>query len=98
LYLAGEEISISVERIYQVLNRNEDIERINDLKKRYQDLVIKERGDLAITGQDLMSWMEESGGPWVKELIEKTEQAVLMQKVPNEKDAIREWLYTCNLK
>lgn len=98
LYLAGEEISVSVERIYQVLNRYENNERINDLKKRYEDLVIKERGDLAITGQDLLSWKDESGGPWVKDLIEKIEQAVLMRKVPNEKEAIREWLYTCNLK
>lgn len=98
LYLAGEEISISVEKIYQVLNRYENHEQIDDLKIRYQDLAIKERGDLAITGQDLISWMEESGGPWVKDLIEKIEQAVLKRHVLNEKEAIREWLHTCNLK
>jgi tRNA nucleotidyltransferase (CCA-adding enzyme) len=101
LYHAGEEICISVERIYQVLNSynmKDQKDQIKALNKKYQDLVIKERGDLAITGQDLMSWKDESGGPWVKELIEKVEQAVLKRKVPNEKEAIREWLYTCNLK
>jgi tRNA nucleotidyltransferase (CCA-adding enzyme) len=98
LYQAGAEISISVEKIYQVVNNYEKNEQLNDLKKKYLDLVIKERGDLAITGQDLMSWKDEAGGPWVKDLIEKIEQAVLIRNVPNEKEAIREWLYTCNLK
>jgi tRNA nucleotidyltransferase (CCA-adding enzyme) len=98
LYQAGAEISISVEKIYQVVNSYKKNEHIDDLNKRYQDLVIKERGDLAISGQDLMSWKDEAGGPWVKELIEKIEQAVLIRKVANEKEAIREWLYTCNLK
>jgi tRNA nucleotidyltransferase (CCA-adding enzyme) len=98
LYQAGAEISVSVEKIYQVVKSDEKNEQMMELKKRYQDLVIKERSDLAITGQDLISWKEETGGPWVKELIEKVEQAVLIRKIPNEKVAIREWLYTCNLK
>jgi tRNA nucleotidyltransferase (CCA-adding enzyme) len=98
LYQVGEQISTSVEKIYQVLNSSENNEQINELKKKYQSLTIKERGDLAITGQELIVWIDRSAGPWVKELLEKIEEAVLLGTIPNAKDSIREWLNTCNLK
>jgi tRNA nucleotidyltransferase (CCA-adding enzyme) len=98
LYQAGEEIAISAERIYQVLNRDEMNDQINKLKKRYGDLAIKKRGDLVITGQELMIWMDRSGGPWVKEILEQIEKAVLLKEVPNAKESIREWINTCNQK
>jgi tRNA nucleotidyltransferase (CCA-adding enzyme) len=96
LFQAGEDISVSVEKVYQVITDNISAQPIDMLKKRHQSLPIKNRGELAVTGQDLMLWKDESGGPWLRQLLEKIEQAVVLRDVPNEKEAIREWLFRCN--
>ena len=60
------------------------------------DLIIKDRGELAVTGNDLMSWINRAGGPWIKDQLQLIEVAVLSGSVDNEKDKIREWLEECN--
>jgi tRNA nucleotidyltransferase (CCA-adding enzyme) len=51
---------------------------------------------MALTGTDLMAWFNKSGGPWVKELLLKAEQAILDGRVTNNKKIIKEWLMECN--
>jgi tRNA nucleotidyltransferase (CCA-adding enzyme) len=98
LYQAGEAISISVEKIKNVIH-NELIDNHQaEIKTRYDSLPIKAREELAVTGRDLMVWASEPGGPWLKELLDKIEQGVLLHKVKNDKEAIREWLLSCNPK
>lgn len=98
LYHAGEEISVSTERILNVVKGNTLENQISFIKDMYRSLPIKSRGELAVTGQDLMNWQDKTGGPWLKELLEKIEHLVLHRIVQNEKDAIREWLDSCNPK
>jgi tRNA nucleotidyltransferase (CCA-adding enzyme) len=98
LFQAGEEISLSTEKLFNVLNGLEVGANLEIIKNSFQELPIKNRGELAISGQDLMEWLNRRGGPWVKELLGHVEEAVLRGKLVNDKEAIREWLDTCNLK
>jgi tRNA nucleotidyltransferase (CCA-adding enzyme) len=98
LYKAGEAISISVEKILNVIHNQLFENHLDEIKTRYDSLPIKAREELAVTGQDLMVWASEPGGPWLKELLDKIEQGVLLHKVKNDKEAIREWLLSCNPK
>ncbi|HYK71951.1 MAG TPA: CCA tRNA nucleotidyltransferase [Pseudoneobacillus sp.] len=98
MYQAGEEVCISTERIYNVLTRKEESDHLTELRNQYLQLPIKERGQLAITGKDIMEWTEKSAGPWLKELLERIEEMVILEQLVNEKEAIKEWLLTCNPK
>jgi tRNA nucleotidyltransferase (CCA-adding enzyme) len=49
-----------------------------------------------VTGNDLMEWFNKTGGPWVKELLFKIEQAIIAGKIANNKKIIKEWLMECN--
>lgn len=94
LYTLGKELSISAEKIYSVVNQEKL--QVEDVSKNYEALPIKTRKELAITGNDLLSWSEQSPGPWMKDLIEKIELAVLDHTVINSKEEIRRWLQSCN--
>jgi len=97
LYDAGEEIAMSVERLRVVLmewtNCNE---RIRKIQQRFAMLPIKERGELAVTGHDVIKIVKQNPGPWVSVALSKIERAVVTNKVVNERNAIKEWLLTCN--
>lgn len=95
LYLAGISIALDVQEVYHVVDPHESTD-LQDLKKMYEKLPIKDRGELALTGNDLMGWTGKSGGPWIRDIIEKTEKAVIQGEVSNQKTTIREWLGLCN--
>ncbi|MGD6803326.1 CCA tRNA nucleotidyltransferase [Rossellomorea vietnamensis] len=96
VYLAGMPAAIDVERVYQVLNSSVGKADDSYLRDMHDSLSIKKRDELDLSGNDLMKWTGKTGGPWIKELIEKTERAVIQGEVPNEKSTIREWLGLCN--
>ena len=97
LYDAGDELAVSVERLRVVLmewtNCNE---RIRKIQQRFAMLPIKERGELAVTGHDVIKIVKQNPGPWVSVALSKIERAVVTNKVVNERNAIKEWLLTCN--
>lgn len=64
---------------------------------RFESLPIKSRHDLAITGNDLIQWASKPRGPWIKEVLERTERAVIARDIPNERTEIERWLHACNL-
>ncbi|MHC0036136.1 CCA tRNA nucleotidyltransferase [Pseudoneobacillus sp. C159] len=97
LYKAGEEISVSTEKIFQVIKGiNENI-TLKHIKDNYQALPIKNRKEMVVTGEDIMRWVNKDGGPWLREIIESIEEEIVQGNVVNEKEAIREWLTNCNL-
>ncbi|MBY0145451.1 CCA tRNA nucleotidyltransferase [Neobacillus niacini] len=95
LYAATKDIFISSERLYLVINGIEGNESIKEYVEMYDGLPIKERSEMDLTGTDLMDWFNKSGGPWVKELLFKVEQAILEGRVDNNKRIIKEWLMKC---
>jgi tRNA nucleotidyltransferase (CCA-adding enzyme) len=98
LFQAGIEFSKSTEKIFNVINGVDYDSNLENIKKSYQELSIKSSNELAVTGKDLMEWLNRPGGPWLREVLEGIEEAVLTNQLKNDKEAIREWLETCNLK
>lgn len=97
LYEAGGGQTVeSTERILNVL-RQENVEtNISSVLKSYESLPIKDKSELKITGNDLMTWFDRPQGSWIKAELEKAEKAVLNRDIDNSKDSIREWLIKCN--
>ncbi|MDR6998525.1 CCA tRNA nucleotidyltransferase [Neobacillus niacini] len=98
LYLAKRDIIVSVEKLFQVINGTSEARIIDDLVKSYDRLPIKERGDLGVTGNDLLAWFNQEAGPWLKDSLLSIERAIVEGKVLNEKNKIKEWLMECNQK
>jgi tRNA nucleotidyltransferase (CCA-adding enzyme) len=96
LYTATKDIFVSSEILYLVISGIDGNETIQHYIRLYEGLPIKERSEMALTGTDLMAWFNKSGGPWVKELLLKAEQAILDGRVTNNKKIIKEWLMECN--
>ncbi|MFS0863376.1 CCA tRNA nucleotidyltransferase [Fredinandcohnia sp. 179-A 10B2 NHS] len=95
LYESGEECIHQVERIIDVIGGTIGVEAPIDL---YRRLPIKKRTDMNVTGQDLINWYEKKPGKWISELLEKIENAILNENIDNNKQKIKEWLFSCNLK
>lgn len=98
LYQAKEETAIDVESVYHILSGNSVDQTANNMKAIFKDMIIKDRSELAVTGNDVMKWLEKSGGPWLKSMLQHIEIAVLHKQIENNKDSIKEWLQTCNLQ
>jgi len=56
-------------------------------------LVIKNRKDLKVSGHHLMRWFSNrQPGRWIEEMIKAIEYAVIMNEVNNDEDQIKEWI------
>ncbi|MFZ0447013.1 MAG: CCA tRNA nucleotidyltransferase [Bacillus sp. (in: firmicutes)] len=98
LFSAKLENAISTEKLFNVLNNKHVLTGVRELKGQFDDLIIKDSHELAVSGKDLMQWENKKGGPWLKEALQAIEKAVLTKQVVNEKEKIREWLQKCNPK
>lgn len=96
LYRAQIELAVSTEKLFNVLMEKDKDYGIKQLEEKWQALPIKERSELAVTGQDLMAWYEQKGGPWIEERLRQIEIAVIKREIRNGKESIREWLFECN--
>lgn len=96
LYTATKDIFVASEILYLIINGIEGNDTIQHYIRLYEGLPIKERTEMDLTGTDLMAWFNKSGGPWVKELLLKAEQAILDGRITNNKKIIKEWLMECN--
>lgn len=98
LFSAGRETLVLVERVYQTIKHGSLEESVKIINNRFDQLPIKSRQELAITGNDLLLWTDVPSGPWMKELLEKIIRAVLNHDVANEKEEIRRWVKVCGLQ
>jgi tRNA nucleotidyltransferase (CCA-adding enzyme) len=95
LYQATKPIAYSVEKLYDAINGiTSSVWYV--WEEKFNQMPIHHRSELTISGNDLMDWFKRPGGPWVKDVLEKVELAVLHGVVENDKDQIREWLQSCN--
>lgn len=94
LYDCGAECIQQIERILEVLRIHQDVSPFQEFNK----LPIKQRSDLAITGEDLLLWYKQKPGKWIADLYELVENGILEYKVENNKEKIKEWLLSCNQK
>lgn len=98
IYNAKLENVVSVERIHNVLLLHPVDYNLDNLAHLYNYLYIKDRSELHVTGNDLIEWRQCAGGAWVKQVLIDIENAILLGKLKNEKDSIREWLHKWNPK
>lgn len=97
LFSAGRETAILVETVHRTIQHERWDSAVDSISSQYDQLPIKDRKELAITGNDLLMWAGTTGGPWVKEILEKSIEAVIKGEVHNEKTEIRRWMKTCGL-
>lgn len=67
------------------------------LSEIYDGLPIQSRESLAINGTILMEYYKRKGGPWIKDILGITENAVLHNEVQNTKNTLLEWI-DCNVE
>lgn len=58
----------------------------------YDKLPIYDKSDLSINGQIIMNEFNKKGGPWIKDILNKVEQAVILNKVNNTQNELIEWV------
>ncbi|TDL92922.1 CCA tRNA nucleotidyltransferase [Vibrio vulnificus] len=97
VFQAGHGIAVQAAKVRAALNGGNVSNAEEKAHQRYNELIIKQMSDLAVTGTDLLIWHQEKPGPWVKEYLEKILKAVLNEELRNDKEEIKRWLVKCNL-
>ncbi|MFJ7363798.1 CCA tRNA nucleotidyltransferase [Peribacillus frigoritolerans] len=97
VFQAGHGITVQAAKVRVALNGGNVSDAEENAHQRYNELIIKQMSDLAVTGTDLLKWHQEMPGPWVKEYLEKILKAVLNEELRNDKEEIKRWLVKCNL-
>ncbi|AHA10046.1 tRNA nucleotidyltransferase [Bacillus toyonensis BCT-7112] len=85
------------ERVYEAMIENYNPTSVKRVQSMFHALPIKGRQDMNVSGNDLLNWANKKPGPWVAEMLQKIEEAIVQGNVVNEKESIREWLQRCNL-
>ncbi|MGV3465804.1 MAG: CCA tRNA nucleotidyltransferase [Heyndrickxia sp.] len=97
LYPLSVEMAIDIETVHRTLQKQSVKEVDAEMTNKYEDLVIKSREELAVSGNDLIGWINRPAGPWIKEALTNIEKAVLLKRIENSKDAIKGWILNqCN--
>jgi tRNA nucleotidyltransferase (CCA-adding enzyme) len=94
VYKHGVQAALHVNKINRLLHNGEDEEHL--IWSIHHDLPIHSLKELAVNGKDVMAMCSRKGGPWLSELLQKIEIKVIQKELPNEREAIKEWLQSCN--
>ncbi|MFE4141795.1 CCA tRNA nucleotidyltransferase [Peribacillus sp. YIM B13472] len=97
VFQAGHDVTVQAAKVKAALTGGNVSDAEENAHQRYNELIIKQMSDLAVTGTDLLNWHQENPGPWVKEYLEKILKAVLNEELRNDKEEIKRWLVKCNL-
>lgn len=95
VYNAGKDVMLSAEKLTQSSLGIEPVLN-TDLVELYESLPIKNRSELDVSGNDLLSWFNREPGPWVKDYLQLIEEKVIKGELVNGRANIREWLINCN--
>lgn len=85
VYFLGLDATLAIENMLQYFGEESRLEEANQL---YDRLPIKNRGQLAVTGKDLLENTNLAPGKWVGDLIEEIEAAVINSQVENQKQTL----------
>ena len=87
IVLMNLELPIKAEKIAEI--KGIDIDLIND---KYNNLIIKDRSDIAITPYEICEVLNEEPGSILKIIINDLETNILTKKLANEKNIIVKYL------
>jgi len=62
------------------------------IKRMKQSLPIQSMKDLAVSGNDLIDWIQKPGGPWIQQMLKDLVTAILNNEVENHPERIKEWI------
>jgi tRNA nucleotidyltransferase (CCA-adding enzyme) len=96
LFEAKKEAAINIEVVYAVLQKKSPEEFLPVMEEVFNQMVIMDRSEISVTGNDLLNWYNKPAGPWIKKTLHEIETSILLKKVKNDKGAIKEWLQTCS--
>ncbi|MDM5426992.1 CCA tRNA nucleotidyltransferase [Bacillus mycoides] len=97
LYKTGIRIAEMTERVYEAIIESYNSASVKQVQSLFHALPIKNRQEMNVTGNDLLSWTDKKPGPWVAEMLQNIEEAIVQGDLVNKKEDIREWLQRCNL-
>ncbi|EJV88521.1 CCA tRNA nucleotidyltransferase [Bacillus cereus] len=97
LYKTGIRIAEMAERVYEAIIESYNSASVKQVQSLFHALPIKNRQEMNVTGNDLLSWADKKPGPWVAEMLQNIEEAIVQGDLVNKKEDIREWLQRCNL-
>lgn len=97
LYKTGIRIAEMAERVYEAIIESYNSASVKQVQLLFHTLPIKNRQEMNVTGNDLLSWTDKKPGPWVAEMLQNIEEAIVQGDLVNKKEDIREWLQRCNL-
>ncbi|MFK4293478.1 tRNA nucleotidyltransferase (CCA-adding enzyme) [Bacillus sp. RC240] len=97
LYKTGIRIAEMAERVYEAIIESYNSASVKQVQSLFHALPIKNRQEMNVTGNDLLSWTDKKPGPWVAEMLRNIEEAIVQGDLVNKKEDIREWLQRCNL-
>ncbi|MBO1000064.1 CCA tRNA nucleotidyltransferase [Bacillus sp. SD075] len=97
VFQAGHGVTVQAAKVRAALTGANVSDAGENAHQCYNELIIKQMSDLAVTGTDLLNWHQEKPGPWVKESLERILEAVLNEELRNDKEEIKRWLAKCNL-
>lgn len=87
IYKNGLVIAQKILRLLQLIQPTHSMTE-KELQLLYEQLPIKERSELCVTGKDFIQILDKKQGAWVRELLEKIERAVVEKKLANDKGQI----------
>jgi tRNA nucleotidyltransferase (CCA-adding enzyme) len=96
LFKAKKEVAMDIEVVYAVLQKKSPDEFLPVMEEFFNQMAIKDRSEIQVTGNDLMNWYNKPAGPWIKKALHEIETGILLKKVKNDKGAIKEWLQICS--
>ncbi|MGH0585256.1 CCA tRNA nucleotidyltransferase [Bacillus mycoides] len=97
LYKTGIRIAEMAGRVYEAIIESYNSASVKQVQSLFHALPIKNRQEMNVTGNDLLSWTDKKPGPWVAEMLQNIEEAIVQGDLVNKKEDIREWLQRCNL-
>ncbi|EJR38071.1 CCA tRNA nucleotidyltransferase [Bacillus mycoides] len=97
LYKTGIRIAEMAERVYEAIIESYNSASVKQVQSLFHALPIKNRQEMNVTGNDLLSWTDKKPGPWVAAMLQNIEEAIVQGDLVNKKEDIREWLQRCNL-
>lgn len=84
-YKYKEDLAVHYHRIQRVLTQQVEVFELRKLQ-------ITDRKELAIEVSDVLAWVNQPKGPWLSQLLEKLEFEVVMGRLENERESLRQYI------
>ena len=67
------------ERVYEAIIESYNRASVKQVQSLFHALPIKNRQEMNVTGNDLLSWTDKKPGPWVAEMLQNIEEAIVKE-------------------